>query len=156
MSNHRPLVLAAVLLVSLFLFGCLTFKSETAGNTTTVEVNVNASAIPSELAFPTVVPYGAYNGTSDNRTNKPELTPPLPPGTVVECVSDLDCAQAGCSGELCVAKKNAGQTVSACIYKAEYACTKAGGVQCGCVQGTCAFKPEDVYAQCVKDKRAGA
>ncbi len=147
MNSSRVLAASLCLLGVIVLAGCLDFKFASSGNQSELNVSVNASLIP------TNVPFGGYNGT-DNRTNQPTLEPPLPPGEQGECVNDLDCAPAGCSGELCVVKSQASSVISACIFKPEYACAKTDGIQCGCVQGSCAFKPADQYASCVANKRA--
>lgn len=50
-----------------------------------------------------------------------------------ECVTDADCAKAGCSSEVCVARARAAEVTTTCERE------ECFGVldQCGCVQGSC-------------------
>lgn len=52
-----------------------------------------------------------------------------------ECVTDADCAKAGCSQEVCVAAKNAGDVMSTCEVLPCFRALDA----CGCHEGMCTW-----------------
>jgi len=66
-----------------------------------------------------------------------------------ECTSDSECATGGCSGEVCAPKDEAGKIVTPCIYKAWYKCLSL--TSCGCLNGTCTWKPNPAFEACLKE-----
>ena len=66
-----------------------------------------------------------------------------------ECSSDSDCATGGCSGEICAPKWEAGKIASPCVYAKWYDCLKL--TSCGCVNGTCSWKPNPAFEKCLKE-----
>ncbi|MBI2137359.1 eight-cysteine-cluster domain-containing protein [Candidatus Woesearchaeota archaeon] len=74
---------------------------------------------------------------------------PLQANDSAECLTDADCATAGCSGELCVKAEDADDTITTCEYKEEYACLKQ--TNCGCNEGKCGWKETTEYAKCIAD-----
>ena len=66
-----------------------------------------------------------------------------------QCASDADCRTEGCSGELCVPKSSEPRA-SICIFRPEYACLEM--IDCGCIEGKCAWKTTDEYDACVEKK----
>jgi eight-cysteine-cluster-containing protein len=64
-----------------------------------------------------------------------------------ECRSDKDCRPDGCSGQICRAR-SAEPIFTTCEYKAEYDCLKM--VDCGCIDGECAWSTSPEYEKCVK------
>lgn len=62
-----------------------------------------------------------------------------------ECVTDADCMQTGCSGEICAA-----QSVSSiCIYRPEFACYDEPTTSCGCNNGSCGWAQTDELSACL-------
>lgn len=68
---------------------------------------------------------------------------------VKECTSDSDCATGGCSGEICAPKEEAREIVSPCVYAQWYDCLKL--TSCGCVNGTCSWKPNEAFEKCLRE-----
>ncbi|MEM2962935.1 MAG: hypothetical protein QXN01_00340 [Candidatus Anstonellales archaeon] len=68
-----------------------------------------------------------------------------------ECVVDMDCVVAGCSGQLCV-RVGKNDTITTCEMRPEYACySKFGG--CGCVEGRCMWKGGVELESCIQDMK---
>nr|WP_240922805.1 CGP-CTERM-anchored Cys-rich protein [Thermococcus sp. Bubb.Bath] len=66
-----------------------------------------------------------------------------------ECTSDSDCATGGCSGELCLPNYIVSHVASVCIYAPWYECFKL--TSCGCVNGTCSWKPNEAFKKCLRE-----
>ncbi|ASJ01508.1 CGP-CTERM-anchored Cys-rich protein [Thermococcus gorgonarius] len=66
-----------------------------------------------------------------------------------ECSSDSDCATGGCSGEICAPKEEVEKIVSPCVYAQWYECFRL--TSCGCVNGTCSWKPNPAFEKCLKE-----
>ena len=66
----------------------------------------------------------------------------------VECSSDLDCALAGCSSQLCVQKEKASEIITTCEYKQEYECLKL--TSCSCINNKCSWEENQVYEECLQ------
>ncbi|WP_209474767.1 CGP-CTERM-anchored Cys-rich protein [Thermococcus stetteri] len=66
-----------------------------------------------------------------------------------ECTSDSDCATGGCSGELCVPRREASNIVTPCVYRPWYTCFAL--TSCGCVNGVCTWKPNPAFESCLKE-----
>lgn len=66
-------------------------------------------------------------------------------------VDDAGCATGGCSGQLCGEAELAGQLVTTCEWRAEYACYRAA--RCGRFGpgGTCAWEPTPELLACLAD-----
>ena len=70
--------------------------------------------------FPIIESYPEQCTTPDGRTFVNERqTAPSP-----DSITFNGCAVAGCSGQLCVSAEEAGEIVTTCEYRAEYACYK--------------------------------
>jgi len=65
-----------------------------------------------------------------------------------ECTSDSDCATGGCSGEVCGRKGEVEKIVTPCVYPLWYECFRL--TSCGCVNGTCSWKPNPEFENCLK------
>jgi len=65
-----------------------------------------------------------------------------------ECTSDSDCATGGCSGEVCGRKGEVEKIVTPCVYPLWYECFQL--TSCGCVNGTCSWKPNPEFEKCLK------
>jgi len=88
--------------------------------------------------------YPAQCRTSDGRLFVQQVPPQQPDGTAVQ-----KCITAGCSKELCV-EESAGDQVSICIYKAEYACYK--NATCERQQnGQCGWTQTEALQSCLKN-----
>ncbi len=72
----------------------------------------------------------------------------LTPVTGKECTSNSNCATGGCSGEVCVPRKNASKIVTPCVYREWYSCF--GLTSCGCVNGLCTWKPNPSFESCLR------
>ena len=68
------------------------------------------------------------------------------PGT--ECSSAQDCVIAGCSGQLCLPAADS-DVVTHCADLPEYACLRL--TSCGCINGICAWNPNEEYKSCMED-----
>jgi heavy-Cys/CGP-CTERM domain protein len=68
-----------------------------------------------------------------------------------QCAADSDCGIGGCSGELCGAKGEVEQVMTACVYLQQYKCLKLTG--CGCIKGLCQWKRTADYNKCVEANR---
>lgn len=66
-----------------------------------------------------------------------------------ECVSDADCATAGCSGQICTTTDRASGIVTTCEARPEYACLER--TSCLCIAGFCRFEQNDLYQTCLDD-----
>jgi eight-cysteine-cluster-containing protein len=70
-----------------------------------------------------------------------------------ECSSDADCAQTGCSGQVCAAET----VFTTCEYRDEYACFQDPAVTaCGCDAGRCGFDQTPELAACLDGAGAPA
>ncbi|MFH1181582.1 MAG: eight-cysteine-cluster domain-containing protein [Candidatus Woesearchaeota archaeon] len=67
----------------------------------------------------------------------------------MQCASDSDCAVGGCSGELCGAKGEVEEVMTACVYQQSYQCLKL--TSCGCVNGLCQWDRNSKYNKCVEE-----
>jgi len=65
-----------------------------------------------------------------------------------ECKSDSDCATGGCSGEVCGRKGEVEKIVTPCVYAPWYECFQL--TSCGCVNGTCSWKPNPEFEKCLR------
>ena len=65
-----------------------------------------------------------------------------------ECKADSDCATGGCSGEICGAKGDVEKIVTPCVYAGWYECFRL--TTCGCVNGTCSWKPNPEFEKCLR------
>jgi heavy-Cys/CGP-CTERM domain protein len=70
----------------------------------------------------------------------------IPEGT--QCAADSDCGIGGCSGELCGAKAEVKDVLTACVYQQAYKCLKI--TSCGCVNGLCQWKRTSDFNKCVE------
>lgn len=70
-----------------------------------------------------------------------------------ECTSDLDCARAGCSSQLCLPASQANGTMTTCEYVPEYACLAQ--TTCGCIGGSCGWRQTPEYLNCLNQTRGG-
>ena len=68
-----------------------------------------------------------------------------------ECVSDMDCAIAGCSAQLCVTAQEAPEILTTCEYREEYGCFEF--TTCGCNEGKCGWASTNEYEACLADIR---
>lgn len=125
--------LALLVLASFLLFGC-TQPQPTP--TPTGTPTVTATPLPTLTATP---------------TKNPDDIPPFPEDDLASCKSDADCVPAGCNGEICTSKANAGNIASICVYKPEFACYKQ--ISCGCVTNSCAWKETPSFRICIQDAR---
>lgn len=66
-----------------------------------------------------------------------------------ECKSDSDCATGGCSGEVCAPKVVVGRIATPCVYAPWYQCFQL--TSCGCVNGTCSWKPNPEFEKCLRN-----
>ncbi len=73
-----------------------------------------------------LTPAALYEGCRD-RVEGPE--------TAGECTTDADCAKVGCSQEMCIAARNAGDVMTTCEV---LPCFRALDT-CGCREGTCGW-----------------
>lgn len=88
--------------------------------------------------------------TVDNTTfTRDGVIVSLIPVKETECSSDSDCATGGCNGEVCAPKEEAGKIVTPCVYKSWYSCLSLS--TCGCVNGTCTWKPNPDFKACLKE-----
>ncbi|MFH1199995.1 MAG: hypothetical protein V1708_02920, partial [Candidatus Micrarchaeota archaeon] len=69
----------------------------------------------------------------------------IPKPLLIECSKDSDCASAGCSGQLCVPKSKADDTITTCEYNTQWACLKE--TSCGCTAGKCKWDTANSYYQ---------
>jgi eight-cysteine-cluster-containing protein len=60
------------------------------------------------------------------------------------CSNDADCMVGGCSNELCGLRGE--ELVSTCVWKPEFTCFEK--TKCGCVDGQCAWKHNEVFDAC--------
>ena len=67
----------------------------------------------------------------------------------IECLSNSDCASAGCSGQVCTTAEEAPGITTTCEYKEEYSCFKQ--TTCGCVEGVCAWGETEAYLSCLEE-----
>ncbi len=67
-----------------------------------------------------------------------------------ECKADSDCSKQGCSGQLC-RSASAEPIMTTCEYRPEYDCIKM--IDCGCVDGRCAWSKNAEYEKCVEEAR---
>ena len=65
-----------------------------------------------------------------------------------ECVTDNDCAPAGCSSQLCVSAKEAEDIITTCEFKEEYKCVEF--TSCGCVSNKCQWVDTQEYNDCLQ------
>lgn len=68
-------------------------------------------------------------------------------GEVVECYTDADCIVGGCSGTVCAARSTAGDTVTTCEYRSEYACFAKDN--CLCIQNRCNWQGNQQFRNCI-------
>lgn len=68
-----------------------------------------------------------------------------------ECVTDNDCARAGCSSQLCVPKDKAKGMRTTCEFRAEYECLRL--TSCSCIEGKCGWEENEEYNQCLEEKK---
>lgn len=66
-----------------------------------------------------------------------------------QCGSNADCVPAGCSSQLCVSDSEAGDIVTTCEYREEYACLKF--TACGCVENKCQWADTEGYTECLEE-----
>jgi eight-cysteine-cluster-containing protein len=55
------------------------------------------------------------------------------------CRADADCVAGGCSGQVCLAARDAGDVMTTCEWRDCYDAARFG-VACGCVGGRCAWR----------------
>lgn len=65
------------------------------------------------------------------------------------CISDSDCATAGCSGEICISKEIADDIFTTCEWKEYYKCLKL--TECKCINGKCQFDENQEFKNCLKE-----
>jgi eight-cysteine-cluster-containing protein len=78
---------------------------------------------------------------------RPELLRPEPLPEA-ECTTDVDCAPAGCSGQVCTTAAKAPSIITTCEMREEYVCLKQ--TSCGCNAGKCSWKDTPEYRQCLE------
>ena len=65
------------------------------------------------------------------------------------CSTDVDCATAGCSGQLCVNAQHGKDIVTTCEYRSAYDCLKL--TSCGCSESVCQFAKTEEYQGCIEE-----
>lgn len=75
-------------------------------------------------------------------TSSDEMTPKI------ECVTDSDCAKAGCSNQLCTTTTKSTSLITSCEWKEEYQCYQNS--TCSCVNGKCNWKEQNELNNCLK------
>ena len=73
------------------------------------------------------------------------------PKTEAECNTDLDCATAGCSGQLCISKDKAQDIITTCEFKEEYECLKLSS--CSCIDNKCQWQENNKYLNCIENTK---
>ena len=64
---------------------------------------------------------------------------------------DAECVVSGCSGELCISKEMAGDSVGICEWEEEYKCPKL--TSCVYYDGECGWDKTPEYLECLKETR---
>ncbi len=67
-----------------------------------------------------------------------------------ECTVAADCMRAGCSGTVCQTK-DVEPMITTCEWREEYACFR--DIECGCIQGRCAWQTAPAFDACIEEKR---
>lgn len=106
--------------------------------------------------YPIMEKYPEECATPDGRSfvNESQVTPgseePVGGGNTTEPIVANGCAVAGCSGQLCVSADEAGDIVTTCEYRAEYACYKESSCEKQ-QNGTCGWTQTAELTACLKN-----
>ncbi len=99
--------------------------------------------------FPIMESYPERCATPDGRTFVNERqTAPSPDGMTFN-----GCAVAGCSGQLCVSTDEAGEIITTCEYRAEYACYKEASCEPQ-ADGKCGWTQTSELKKCLANPPA--